>query len=255
MELIKITEQTTGAQTVSARELHTFLESNERFSKWIKRMFDYGFINETDYTPYEFVHPNNLQQFTDYALTLDTAKEIAMIQRSEKGKQARQYFIECEKQLKEQQSKSSLNIDLSNPETVLKLAQNWKEEHDRRKAAEQQAQILLEQNTLQEDQLQKQAPKVRYVDKVLTSATTYPTTLIAKELGMTAVKLNKLLHEKGVQYKYCGSWLLYAKYDNKGYTKTKTTMFMGNHGEERTTVQTVWTEFGRAFIHSLLKNF
>lgn len=254
MELIKITEQTNGTQTVSARELHTFLEITERFGNWFNRQIQYGFVEDQDYTGCKVFNALANQQLTDYALTIDTAKEIAMIQRSEKGKQARQYFIECEKQLKSQQSKSS-QIDLSNPETVLKLAQNWKEEHDRRKAAEHQAQILLEQNTLQEEQLQKQAPKVNYVDKVLTSKTTYPITLIAKELGMTAVKLNKLLHEKGVQYKYCGSWLLYAKYDHKGYTKTKTTMFMGNHGEERTTVQTVWTELGRAFIHSLLKNF
>src|SRR5690606_20514500 len=111
---------------------------------------------------------------------------------------------------------------LMDPETVLQLAQNWKEEHDRRKAAEEQAQILIEQNTQQEEQLQKQAPKVAYVDKVLTSVSTYPTTLIAKELGMSATKLNRFIKDHGIQYKIGGSWVLHNKYDNKGYTKTKT---------------------------------
>ncbi|MFL0075621.1 antA/AntB antirepressor family protein [Tenacibaculum maritimum] len=94
-ELIKISEQN-GKRAVSARELHAYLESKERFSKWIERMFTYGFEKTKDYTSYKNVHPQNLQQIIDYALTIDTAKEIAMIQRTSKGKQARQYFIAME---------------------------------------------------------------------------------------------------------------------------------------------------------------
>ncbi len=96
--LIRV-EQRNGNQVVSARELFEFLQGSERFSRWIERMFEYGFENGKDYTPYQNVHPQNGQEITDYALTLPTAKEIAMLQRNDKGKQARQYFLDCEKAL------------------------------------------------------------------------------------------------------------------------------------------------------------
>ncbi len=100
-ELIKITEQN-GKQAVSARELHSFLEIKDKFADWIKRMFEYGFIENIDYQSLsDFSEkPNGGRPLINYALTLDCAKEISMLQRSEKGKQARQYFIECEKRLK-----------------------------------------------------------------------------------------------------------------------------------------------------------
>ena len=98
MELIKITEQN-GKQAVSARELHSFLEIETRFDIWIKRMFEYGFEEFKDYETCTFLNTHN-QQVIDYALSLDCAKEISMIQRSEKGKIARQYFLDCERKLK-----------------------------------------------------------------------------------------------------------------------------------------------------------
>lgn len=97
--LIRLIQTENDEPAVSARDLHKFLEIVERFSKWIDRMFDYGFERGVDYTPYQKVHPLNKQTFQDYALTLDTAKEVAMLQRSDKGKQARRYFIACEKAL------------------------------------------------------------------------------------------------------------------------------------------------------------
>lgn len=98
-DLIKITTKD-GKQLVSARELHEFLEIKTDFRKWFPRMCEYGFIENIDYTPVKFVHPLNLQECTDYAISIDMAKELSMIQRTEKGKQARLYFIECEKKAK-----------------------------------------------------------------------------------------------------------------------------------------------------------
>ena len=104
-QIITITENN-GNKAVSARELHTFLESNERFSKWINRMLEYGFNVDEDYTPYQNVQVQLEGErevnrtINDYALTLDTAKEISMLQRTDKGKQARRYFIEAEKKTK-----------------------------------------------------------------------------------------------------------------------------------------------------------
>ena len=93
--LIKI-EERNGEQLVSGRELHKFLENNERFSKWWERMVSYGFEENKDYTPYQKVHPQNKQEYTDYLMKISMAKELSMLQRNERGKQAREYFIKCE---------------------------------------------------------------------------------------------------------------------------------------------------------------
>ncbi|MBD2753756.1 antA/AntB antirepressor family protein [Spirosoma validum] len=101
-ELITISTGGQGSPVVSARELHSFFEVKTEFAKWSKRMFDYGFTEGQDYSQVIVKNddnPNGGRPMTDYALTLDCAKEIAMIQRTEKGKQARQYFIDKEKQL------------------------------------------------------------------------------------------------------------------------------------------------------------
>lgn len=113
-------------------------------------------------------------------------------------------------------------------------------------------QLLEANNEMQAEALMEAAPKVEYHDKVLTSTSTYNTTNIAKEFGMGAPSLNKILHEKGVQYKSGGQWLLYSKYQDRGYTRTVTNTYDNGHGEVHTRQQTVWTEKGRQFIHSLL---
>ncbi|WP_455466412.1 antA/AntB antirepressor family protein [Bartonella sp. B39] len=125
--LIKITEQTIdqkSVQTVSARELYTFLEVNSNFRDWIKnRIKEYGFLENKDFISFAKIlaKPNTFQENQDsmsftqkrvkpkggrpsmeYHLTLDMAKELSMVERNEKGRQARRYFIECEKKLKSQ---------------------------------------------------------------------------------------------------------------------------------------------------------
>jgi phage anti-repressor protein len=107
-ELIKIDFD---KQIVSARALYNFLELVERFSKWCKRMFSYGLVENVDYTavpngtngvPFgtlfvPFGTNSDMGEIDDYLLTIEAAKHIAMVQRNEKGKQARQYFINVEK--------------------------------------------------------------------------------------------------------------------------------------------------------------
>ncbi len=99
-QLIPLTEND-GVSAVMGRDLHEFLESGEQYVTWFKRMEGYGFVEGVDY-----VHKNKKIERpaplppavkTDHVLTMDMAKEISMIQRTDKGKQARQYFIECEK--------------------------------------------------------------------------------------------------------------------------------------------------------------
>ena len=102
-ELIKVTTNSQGDVVVSARHLFKYLEIKTAFTHWAKRMFEYGFEENKDYLEVyakNDINSNGGRPEVDYALTLDTAKEIAMLQRTDKGKQARQYFIECEKKLK-----------------------------------------------------------------------------------------------------------------------------------------------------------
>ena len=95
-ELIRVTYTADQQPTVSGRELHEALEIKTAYKDWFPRMCEYGFTNGKDYTPLIFEHPQNKQPFTDHQLTIPMAKEICMIQRSEKGKMFRQYFIEIE---------------------------------------------------------------------------------------------------------------------------------------------------------------
>lgn len=102
-ELINV-KQENGELLVSARELHKGLEVKTQYTKWVARMFEYGFEENVDYVTISqkrLTAQGNETTYTDHVLKLDCAKEIAMIQRSEKGKQVRKYFIECEKKLKE----------------------------------------------------------------------------------------------------------------------------------------------------------
>jgi len=99
IELIKIVESN-GQKAVSARELHTFLDATERFSAWIERQFQYGFVENIDFVGCKVFNTLANQELQDFALALDCAKEISMLQKSEKGKQARLYFIEFENKFK-----------------------------------------------------------------------------------------------------------------------------------------------------------
>ena len=113
-ELIKIQTNEQGQQLVSGRELHKVLGIGTQFTKWIQRMIDYGFTKDVDYTlviqKRLTNNPKNPHtEETDYILTLEMAKHIAMLQRSEIGMTVRKYFIECEKKLKEQSNTPMLS--------------------------------------------------------------------------------------------------------------------------------------------------
>ena len=114
MELIKIIERE-GRQLVSGRELHEFLEIKTKYKDWFPRMVEYGFEEEIDFIRVAQKRAtNNLKNpvttVIDHAISIDMAKEISMIQRTEKGKIARQYFINCEKKLKEVKKLSSMEL-------------------------------------------------------------------------------------------------------------------------------------------------
>lgn len=103
-ELIRIATDAQGASVVSARELHRFLEVRKDFSNWIKhRIQKYGLRESQDYIVFAQIgeNPTGGRPQIDYVLTLDAAKELAMVEGNAKGKQARQYFIDAEKKLRQ----------------------------------------------------------------------------------------------------------------------------------------------------------
>ena len=106
-ELIPLHPQTingTPTETVSARELHTFVESKQDFSTWIKnRIEKYGFVENVDYLLHKIVEqtPSGAKHKIEYYITLDIAKQLTMVENNEKGMQVRKYFIECDKKLRE----------------------------------------------------------------------------------------------------------------------------------------------------------
>lgn len=135
---------------------------------------------------------------------------------------------------------------LLNPDTLIKLAQRLKEETEARKYAELEAasakQVIGELK-----------PKADYTDRILSSKGTVPTTAIAKDYGMSAKALNQKLHELRVIYRMGSQWFLYAKYQAKGYTHSKTFDFYHSDGRPDTKMQTEWTQKGRLFLYEFLK--
>lgn len=106
---------------------------------------------------------------------------------------------------------------------------------------------------VQQKQISEMKPKATYYDLVLQTKNAVNITTIAKDYGLSAVTLNKKLHDYGVQYKQGGTWLLYQQHADKGYTKTKTGVYTNKAGEEYASVHTQWTQKGRMFIYEILK--
>ena len=247
-ELINVKNED-GKLLVSLRELHEKLGIKTQFTKWAIRMFEYGFEENIDYIPVSqkrLTVQGNETTFTDYIVTIDMAKEICMIQRSDIGKEFRKYFIECEKQLKEVVQKPLLSKEdellISIAKATTKETQmiavgeygRYKEEQVR----EKEVKPLQEENKIL-------APKADYTDRVLQAEGLITTTLIAKDFGLSARKLNDILNKEGIQYKQGRTWVLYSKYQDKGYSQTTT--------DKEGHVNMKWTQAGKKFIVELLQ--
>ena len=114
--------------------------------------------------------------------------------------------------------------------------------------------VLLQRTKSFDEVMGTQVFKALYHETVLQSGTLISTTLIAKELGMSAKALNRILHEKKIIYKTEGHWVLYVDYQGRGYTGTKTALYIDSKGKYNTNIHTYWTEKGREFIHAIFQD-
>nr|DAF49307.1 MAG TPA: antirepressor protein [Siphoviridae sp. ct3q24] len=232
MNLIPVNVSKNDEQYVSGRALHMFLEIKTPYTQWFERMCDYGFTKNLDYIglSQKCEKPIGGRPQQDHSLTIEMAKQLCMLARNDKGREAREYFIEIEK-------------EWNSPEKVmsraLKIANN----------------VINEQKVLiayQEQQIAEFKPVKDYVDRILSTKSTMTITQIAADYDLSAVKLNKILHEAGLQRKVGDQWILYKQHMTKGYTKSETITFTRSGGRLDCKVNTKWTQKGRLKIHEIL---
>lgn len=135
---------------------------------------------------------------------------------------------------------------LDNPDLLIEAATRIKVQREKIAALETTVAV-------QSQQLAEAAPKVSYYDLILNCKDLISVSKIAKDYGMSAVKMNDLLRDMGIQYRQGNVWLLYQKYAAQGYTSTKTHEYIGSDGTNHAKTATYWTQKGRVFLYDMLK--
>lgn len=232
MELIKIGSANIGnevKETVNARDLHSFLESKQEFATWIKnRIEQYGFIENTDYVVDKIITQYNQIDRIDYYLTIDTAKEISMVERNDKGKQARLYFIECERR-----ARDPLTL-LGDPKALLSLVQVY---------AHKQLEL--------QSQIQEMTPKVEFYDAVTGSNDTIDMGTAAKVLnmGIGRTRLFALLRDKKILQPNNQP---YQRYIDDGYFRIIESKYIKPDGSTNISIKTVVYQKGLDYIRKVV---
>lgn len=229
-ELIKVNYEN-ERPTVSGRELHGFLEVKERYNDWFKRMAEYGFDESVDFMSFteNTVKPTGGRPATDHQLTVDMAKEISMIQRNEKGKQARQYFIQLEKHW-------------NSPEMVMKRALDF--------ANQAVKKLQLENSQLAVDKAIMQ-PKADYFDELVDRNLLTNFRDTAKQLQIQEKKFVSYLVEKKYIYRDNSGKIMPRAKKNDGLFEIKETF---NNKTGWKGVQTLITPKGRETFRLLCKD-
>ncbi|OAV82332.1 antirepressor [Streptococcus gallolyticus subsp. gallolyticus] len=234
-KLINVTLNENQEPVVSGRQLHQVLGVKTRYDNWFNRMTEYGFTENQDYLVTSIFGHNSKggkQSKVDHVLKLDMAKEIAMIQRTDKGKEVRQYFIQVEK-------------DFNSPEKIMARAL---------KIADRKIISLEHKNETLQLELEEARKQTDYLDLILQTKDMLTTTQIAQDYGMSANKFNQILKQVGIQRKVNGQWILYTKYQGKGYIASRTFDYVGKDNKVHSKITTVWTQLGRRFIYEKLKD-
>ena len=233
----------TERPTVSARDLHEALGIEKRFSAWFETN-SHGFIEGEDFTSVLVgteVQNNGgiqLRELQDYNLTVNMAGHLCLMSRTEKGKQCRQYLMDLEKAWNTPEQIMARALKMAD-KTIISLKDRCN---------------LLDGQVIEQQKLISQMkPKADYLDRILSSRSLVATTQIAKDYGYSATGFNKILRELGVQFKVNKQWVLYAKYQNLGYTHSRTINITRSDDRPDVVMQTEWTQKGRLFLYDLLK--
>ena len=230
-ELIRIDND----NKVSGRELHEFLEVGTAYKDWFPRMAEYGFVEGTDFCS-KMSESTGGRPSVDHIMTIDMAKEICMIQRTDKGKQARQYFIECEKRLKAVNAPHDSYM-ISDP---VERALKWIEEE---KVRQDQAKQLLEQK-----------PKVEFFDAVAESKDAIEIASVAKVLSVPGVGRNKLFEFLRNHKVLMRNNQPYQKYVDCGYFRIIEQKYERPNGDTCINIKTLVYQKGVKYIQELLKS-
>lgn len=159
------------------------------------------------------------------------------------GKQADEFKLAYIQAFNQMEQQVRLGVPQTLPE-ALRLAADLADERDK----ERNGRLIAEQ------QVGELQPKASYYDKVLANPSLVTISVIAKDYGMSARAMNKLLHDLKVQYKQGSTWLLYSKYQTTGWTHSDTTMVKRHDGTEKAVLNTKWTQKGRLGLYELLKD-
>ena len=234
-ELLKVEVNDKQEQVISGRMLHEFLQIGTEYAKWFERMCEYGFSEGTDFNSVKIdevrQEGNRLvkRQLVNHILKLNMAKELCMLARNERGKEARKYFIKCE------EAWNSPDMIMSR---ALQIMQN--------KLSDTTRQLQMANQFIEEAK-----PKLTYYDTILNSKGTMSATQIGADYGLSAIKLNQILRDWRLIRKVGGQYVLYAEFQNQGLTESKTHEVQ-QQGAVRAYVQTRWTQKGRLKIHEIL---
>lgn len=261
-EVIKI-EEYDGKQAVNARELHQKLGSKYQFANWIQeRISKYGFVENQDYEVFKenLKNSNGGRSRIEYALSLDMAKELCMVENNDAGRRIRKYFIDMEDEARKMLAQQSVVPSYQESDPI-KRATRWIEEEKERQA------LMLENKRKQEalEASQKEVvelsstitqmqPKVTYYDVMIKNKSTSVITSMAQDYGMSAKAFNKKLNELGVQHKVADQWVLYRQYLDKGYVNSEPVTITHNDGSQTVKYNTKWTQRGRFFLYDFLKS-
>ena len=232
-ELINVTLNDNHEPVVSGRQLHEALGVKTEYKKWFSRMTEYGFNENEDFlkVTQKCLTSSTGQNTTDHIIKLDMAKEIAMIQRTDKGKEVRQYFIQVEK-------------DFNSPEKIMARALLM---------ADKKIKLLESENESLLIELEEANKNADYLDLILQTKDSLTITQIAQDYGISARKMNQILKQERIQRIVNGQWVLYAKYLAKGYVSSRTFDYTGEDGKVHSNITTVWTQLGRRFLYDRLK--
>lgn len=241
-EIIKVAGHLIGGQQIqgcNARDLHTFLKVGKDFSTWIKdRIEQYEFLENQDFAIFPEVGEKSGRgrPAKEYAITLDMAKELSMVERNERGKEARQYFINCERRA------NLLTRAMAIPQSLPEALRLAADEAEKRAAAEAQLAIA--------------APKADALDRLATAEGSLCVTDAAKTLQVKPRELFNWLAGNHWTYRRTGSvhWVAYQNKLQQGLLEHKVTTVLRGDGSEKVTEQVRVTPKGLAKIAEQLES-